>query len=153
MVKQREKDKFEFTKKSWDYIEKAENPDLTFYYNGKIDKKQYWEFYAKGTKFRDKEGWWIKTDEGREHLDSDDELLQPAIPLFCPQCGRIMNKDGDTQAYIHEKKCLLCHIKEHANKNKKVGIKEFRRKVKLIKEALEKQQKEQEKESDETTEK
>lgn len=133
-----EKDNFKMEKTSWDYIEEAENPKKIYHFNTKVEKKHYWESYAKGTKFKDKKGWWIKTDDGRKPLNDDDELLQPAIPLFCPNCGRIMKRDEDKQAYIHEKQCFICHIKQHAKENKEPGIKEFRRKLKILKDEIEK---------------
>lgn len=119
-------------KDSLEQLNKQDN-SKTFSFNTNTPKRgEEWKRHSVGTKFRDKEGWWVRTNDGRRKLDEeeDSELLQPAIPTFCPECGRIMNKDNDRRAYMLRKHCFVCHVDEHAEKDKEPNRKLIEKKLK-----------------------
>lgn len=122
-------------KTSWDYLEKVNKKEIKSFHNPNATKA-HWEHFPKNTKFKDRDGWWIKTEDGREKLDDDDELLKPAIPLFCPKCGRIMNKDEDERAYRLTKMCFYCHINEHASENKEPNKHVIEKELEKIKDKI-----------------
>lgn len=103
---------------SWEHIKKVkqleEKRRYTFYQNNK--KKEGWEYFWTGKEFADKDGWWKKTENGREKIKEPTNKY--IIPMFCPKCKKIMKRGKlDENAFFKEGHCFICHV------NKKNGIK------------------------------
>ena len=108
-------------KNSWDYIREA-NSKYTSKYFDYGEKLSPWNHRPIGQKWKDKDGWWVRVEDseditGRKALADDDPILQPAIPLFCPKCKRIMKRADDNRTYMLRGHCLLCDIELLASKN------------------------------------
>jgi len=142
------------SKTSWDYIKKANEQKIfitvpTQNEDGKwVDKSLLpsWHRHSVGTAFVDSETmvWYRRTKDGRKEMEKDDPLNNPVTPLFCPKCGNIMKRgDLDTKAMLHTGGCFICHINEKAETNEKANIHEFKRKLKIIKEQMDKEKEQQ----------
>lgn len=103
-------------------------------------KKQ--EFHKEGDIWDEGNRKWTIKDGIKQNITKLDKFKNVSIPLFCPECSTIMNKQLDSHYYRAHRKCLDCttkfetqlkikgewedHIKETHNKEIDQLIKEYK---------------------------
>ena len=106
---------------SWEYMKKVKDEEekIVIFIEDKANKIAWWFKYPKGKEWcehiDDKTTWYRRTKDGRESIKKH-TTTSAVVPLFCPACGRAMNREEDTKAYNREGHCFFCHI------HKKVAI-------------------------------
>ena len=87
-------------------------------------KKQ--EFYKEGDTWEQDGRTWTIKDGIKQNITKLDKFKKTAVPLFCPSCGTIMNKQLDPHYFKAYGACLDC-IKKKETKLKLDGTwKKFR---------------------------
>ena len=69
--------------------------------------------------------------EKKEQEEKSALLRQFRMPLFCPECGGIMNKRLDTRFWNLRKRCFNCVIEEENEMRKNGTFEQYERKVVL----------------------
>ena len=81
-------------------------------------KKQ--EFHKEGDIWEENGRKWTIKDGIKQNITKLDKFKKSAVPLFCPSCGTIMNKQLDPHYFKAYGACLNC-IKEKETKLKTEG--------------------------------
>ena len=100
------------------------------------------EFHNEGDIWMENNRRWTIKDGIKENITKLDKFKKASIPLFCPSCNKVMNKQLDPNYYRAHKMCLNCvakfetqlkvegkwedHIKETHNKEIDQLIKEYK---------------------------
>ena len=66
------------------------------------------EFHKEGDIWEQDGRKWTIVDGVKENITKLDNFKKAAIPLFCPSCNSIMNKQLDPHYYRAHNKCLNC---------------------------------------------
>tara|TARA_R110000824_G_scaffold3852_2_gene18453 strand:- start:3182 stop:3751 length:570 start_codon:yes stop_codon:yes gene_type:complete len=72
-------------------------------------KKQ--QFHNEGDIWSEDNRKWTIRDGIKENITKLDKFKNISVPLFCPECNNIMNKQLDLHYYRAHKKCLDCTTK------------------------------------------
>lgn len=72
---------------------------------------------------------WKLTEAGIVSVNRMDEYR---IPMFCPECGKIMKGKKDTKAYYSNNTCLNCMIDYHESLRKKGKLDQFAFRKRLL---------------------
>ena len=72
-------------------------------------KKQ--EFHKEGDIWEENDRTWTIRDGIKENITKLDKFKKAAVPLFCPSCNRIMNRQLDPHYYKAYGHCLDCRAK------------------------------------------
>ena len=78
------------------------------------------EFHKEGDIWEENGRTWTIRDGVRENITKLDKFKKSAVPLFCPSCNKIMNKQLDPHYYKAHGACLNC-TKEKETKLKISG--------------------------------
>jgi hypothetical protein len=73
-------------------------------------KKQ--EFHEEGDVWEENGRTWTIRDGIKENITKLDKFKKAAVPLFCPSCSQVMNKQLDSHYYKAYGHCLDCRAKE-----------------------------------------
>lgn len=100
------------------------------------------EFHKEGDIWEENGRKWTIQDGVRENITKLDKFKKAAIPLFCPSCNNVMNKQLDSNYYRAHGQCLNCtatfetklktegkweeHIKDVHNKEIDKTIEEYK---------------------------
>ena len=77
------------------------------------------EFYEEGDVWTENGRQWTIKDGIKQNITKLDKAKEAVMPLFCPSCSRIMNKNVDKDIYNHFRHCFDCHVDfEHELKKK-----------------------------------
>lgn len=107
-------------KNSWELMQEAESQDTNPYkdkYYMPSQHTEYWYKYDIGKEWRDKDGFWKRTKDGREQIDG--WSVTAAIPAFCPECKKVINSYKSEQAYIFTGHCWYCELKVRSHEELK----------------------------------
>jgi hypothetical protein len=69
------------------------------------------EFHKEGDIWEENNRKWTIRDGIKENITKLDKFKKAAVPLFCPKCNTIMNKQLDSNYYKAHGKCLDCTAK------------------------------------------
>ena len=79
-------------------------------------KKQ--EFHKEGDIWKENGRKWTIKDGIKQNITKLDKFKTAAVPLFCPSCGTIMNKQLDPHYFKAYGACLDCIKKKKKKKQK-----------------------------------
>lgn len=69
------------------------------------------EFYEEGDVWEENGRTWTIRDGIKENITKLDKFKKATVPLFCPSCNQVMNKQLDSHYYRAHGKCLNCTAK------------------------------------------
>ena len=69
------------------------------------------EFYEEGDTWEENGRTWTIRDGIKENITKLDKFKKAAVPLFCPSCSRVMNRQLDPHYYKAYGHCLDCRTK------------------------------------------
>ena len=78
------------------------------------------EFHKEGDIWEENGRKWTIKDGIKQNITKLDKFKKAAVPLFCPSCGNIMNKQLDSHYFKAYGACLDC-IKKKETKIKNMG--------------------------------
>ena len=73
-------------------------------------KKQ--EFYKEGDVWKEDGRTWTIKDGVKQNITKLDKFKKAAVPLFCPTCNRVMNRQLDPHYYRAYGACIDCTAKK-----------------------------------------
>jgi len=77
------------------------------------------DFHQEGDVWTENGRQWTIKDGIKQNITKLDKAKEAVMPLFCPSCSRIMNKNVDKDIYTHFRHCFDCHVDfEHELKKK-----------------------------------
>jgi len=86
-----------------------------------IGYKKAEEFHKEGDVWEANGRKWTIKDGIKQNITKLDKVKQAAMPMFCPNCGSIMNHKFDSMFFSTHKKCYDCVI-EFETELKKKGL-------------------------------
>jgi hypothetical protein len=69
------------------------------------------EFHQEGDIWEENGRTWTIRDGIKENITKLDKFKKTTVPLFCPSCSQVMNKQLDSHYYKTHNKCLDCTVK------------------------------------------
>ena len=69
------------------------------------------EFHKEGDTWEENGRMWTIKDGIKENITKLDKFKKAAVPLFCPSCSRVMNRQLDPHYYKAYGKCIDCRAK------------------------------------------
>ena len=90
-------------------------------------KKQ--EFYKEGDVWKEDGRTWTIKDGVKQNITKLDKFKKAAVPLFCPTCNRVMNRQLDPHYYRAYGACIDCTAKKQTKLKEEGKWKEFTKEV------------------------
>jgi transcription elongation factor Elf1 len=68
------------------------------------------DFHQEGDIWTENGRQWTIKDGIKQNITKLDKAKEAVMPLFCPSCSRIMNKNLDKETYSYFRHCFDCHV-------------------------------------------
>lgn len=101
-----------------------ESSELQVGYTPKVEDHKEGDIWEEGGK-----SWTIKNGIKQTATKLDKVKKEALLPIFCPNCGTIMNKRNDVKMYKIHKKCFDCVIDMEAKLKNEGKFEEYEREI------------------------
>ena len=85
--------------------------------------------YEEGDIWKENGRTWTIKDGIKENITKLDKFKKTTVPLFCPKCKNVMDKQLDTNYFKSYGECLDCHVVFESKLKEKGEWKEYKKNI------------------------